>query len=239
MLDLHSHILPGLDDGARTVEEARALARESAAEGVTAIAATPHVREDYPTTPRDMEGAVAALREDFGGQGIPVEVLHGGEIAISVLWELPAEALTRFTLAQTGRYLLLEFPYFGWPASLELALSTVRGRDMQPVLAHPERNAEVQDRPDRLGAAVEAGALVQVTAASLTGDLGAASRRAAERLLELELVHLLASDAHGPHIRSAGLAEAARAVGDDAHARYLTEAVPRAIAAGEAIPSRS
>ena len=104
------------------------------------------------------------------------------------------------------------------------------------MLAHPERNPEVQDRPARVEALVEAGALVQVTGASLDGRLGRASKLTAKRLLELGLVHVLASDAHGPHIREGGLAAAAEAVGDDGLARYLTREAPAAIVAGEPVP---
>src|SRR5277367_6032368 len=104
VIDLHSHILPGLDDGVATIEEARELARAALAEGVTAIAATPHVREDYPTTPEQMEAGVAALRADFAEQGIALEVLHGGELDLEFLTTLPDEELRRFTIGQTGRY---------------------------------------------------------------------------------------------------------------------------------------
>ncbi|MGH3041432.1 MAG: CpsB/CapC family capsule biosynthesis tyrosine phosphatase, partial [Gaiellaceae bacterium] len=111
MIDLHSHILPGLDDGSRTVEDARALARRAAQDGVTAIAATPHVRSDYPTRPEEMERGVLKLREDFLEHGIHVEVLHGGELDLVALGSLDDDDLRRFSLARSGRYLLLEFPY--------------------------------------------------------------------------------------------------------------------------------
>ena len=102
MIDLHSHILPGLDDGSRTVEDARELARRAAEDGVTAIAATPHVRSDYPTRPEEMERGVSRLREDFLEQGIDVEVLPGGEIDLGMLASLDDDGLRRFTLARRG-----------------------------------------------------------------------------------------------------------------------------------------
>jgi protein-tyrosine phosphatase len=237
VIDLHSHILPGVDDGARTLGEARELARRAASEGITAIAATPHVRDDYPTTCEQMESGVTALREDFAAEGIPLEVLPGGEIELSLLWQLVPDELERFSLAGTRRYVLVEFPYWGWPRGLDLAISLLLGRGLRPVLAHPERNPDVQDRPERLLAAVEAGALVQVTAASLDGRLGAAARVAGERLLELKLVHLLASDAHGPHVREAGLSAAAEALHDPELARYLTVEAPATIASGGEVPA--
>ena len=106
MIDLHTHVLPGIDDGARSIADSRALAMNAAGEGVSVLAATPHVRDDYPTTADEMEEAVAFVRADFAGQGIPVEVLHGAEIDLSLLWAIPPDELRRMTLAQTGRYLL-------------------------------------------------------------------------------------------------------------------------------------
>jgi protein-tyrosine phosphatase len=239
MIDLHSHILPGLDDGVRTVEEARALARRAAEDGITAIAATPHVRADYPTRPEQMEARVADLRLDFATERIPVEVLHGGELDFEMAAALDQDALQRFTLAKSGRYLVLEFPYRGWPLALEERLFALQVRGFVPVIAHPERNREVQHDPARLIEPVRIGALVQVTAASVDGRLGRDPRRAAERLLELDLVHVLASDAHAPDVRESGLAAAAAALGNDELARYLTVEAPGAIVAGEDVPRRT
>ena len=236
MIDLHSHILPGLDDGARTLEEAREIGRAAAEERITAIAATPHVRDDYPTRPGTMESAVDALRRDFDSQGIPVDVLTGGEISIDAVWELSAAELRRFSLAGSGRYLLLEFPYTGWPPALDLAITNVLGHGLTPVLAHPERNPQVQDRPDRLLTVVERGVLVQVTAASVDGRLGSAPKVAAARLFDLEIVHVVASDAHGPHIRGQGMRAAREAIGDAVVAEHVTTTVPAAIVAGEPLP---
>jgi protein-tyrosine phosphatase len=238
VIDLHTHVLPGIDDGARSLAESRALALDAAGQGVSVLAATPHVRDDYPTTPEMMEDAVAAVRADFTEQGIPVEVLHGAEIDLGLLWAIPPEELRRLTLAQTGRYLLLEVPYRGWPLALESAVKRLVELGVTPLLAHPERNPEVQDRPDRVGALVEEGALVQVTAASLDGGRDRAAQAAALRLLDLGLVHVLASDAHGSHISREGLGAVARSLGDQALARYLTVEVPGAIIAGEPVPER-
>jgi protein-tyrosine phosphatase len=238
VIDLHSHILPGLDDGVATVEEARQLAKRAAAEGVTAIAATPHVRDDYPTTPEQMEAGVEALRTDFRAQGINIEVLPGCEVAIHRLPQLNEEELARYTLAQSGKYLLLEFPYEGlWRRSTR-AVKWVLGTGLIPVLGHPERNREVQSELDRLEPLIAAGAIVQVTAASLDGRLGRSSERTARAMLKAGFVHLLASDAHGPTVREAGLAKAAAAIGDSGLAHYLTTEAPAAIVAGDPLPER-
>ena len=235
MIDLHSHVLPGVDDGARTIEDSRELASKAASEGITAIAATPHVRHDYPTTPDRMEAEVAALRRDFSEQGIPVEILHGGELDLQAMRALSQDDLRRFTIAQNGRYLLVEFPYRGWPLDLKQTLFDLALSGFAPILAHPERNAEVQAEPGRLSPFVDRGGLVQITAASLDGRIGRRSRQAAQELIEAGLAHILASDAHLPEIREVGLAAAAEAL-DDELARYLTQAAPSAIVAGEAVP---
>lgn len=195
MIDLHAHILPGLDDGVATLDEARELARRAAGEGVTAIAATPHVRDDYPTTAAQMQQALARVHDDFASEQIAVDVLPGVELAIDRLPQIAEDELQ-------------------------------------------QRSREVQAEPERLDALVEDGALVQITAASLDGRLGPSSRRAAQALIERGHAHLLASDAHGPSIREAGLTDAASAVGNKRLARWLTSEAPAAIVAGESLPER-
>jgi protein-tyrosine phosphatase len=238
MIDLHSHVLPGLDDGARDEEEALAIGRAAAADGTRVLAATPHVREDYPTTADAMEGALGRLREAFAEQGIELTLLPGGEVALEEARGRPVEELRRFGLGGNPRYLLVETPYLAWPASFDVVLGRLVACDITPVIAHPERNADVQQRPELLARAVEAGALVQVTAASLDGSLGGTARRCARRLLGLELVHLIASDAHAPQVRSTGMSAAFRAVGDERLARWLTSGVPGAIVNDAPLPRR-
>jgi protein-tyrosine phosphatase len=234
VIDLHTHILPGFDDGVRSLEEARELAQEAQAEGVSVIAATPHVRDDYPTSPERMERGVDALRADFAECGIDVKVVRGGEVAIERLWDLPQDDVRRFTYGGAGRYLLVEFPYYDWPPLLEATLLQLRESGIRPLLAHPERNDAVQADPSLLDAVVREGALVQVTAASLSGRLGTRSQAAALHLLELGLAHVLATDSHGPHVAGrGGLAAAAAALSDAGFARRLTAEVPAAILAGD------
>jgi protein-tyrosine phosphatase len=229
MIDLHAHVLPGFDDGVRSLEEARALARAAAAEGVTAIAATPHVRADYPTRAERMERGVRNLNADFAAEGIPVEVVRGGEVDVQRLWELDEAEIIRFTYGGAGRWLLLETPYRGWPPLLERTVAELARRGISTLLAHPERNDEVQRAPERLAALVAAGARVQVTAASVDGRLGPAAASCAFALLGRGLAHVLASDAHGPAVRAVGLAQAIAAIADDRLARRLTVDAPSEI----------
>ena len=238
MIDLHAHVLPGVDDGPRTWDESLQILRAMAADGVTAVAATPHVREDYPTTAKTMERLVSELRARAAEAAIELDVLPGGEIALSELGRLDEDQRRRFGLGGNPSCLLLEFPYYGWPLALEETVARLVSEGTTPVIAHPERSAEVQAAPERLRPAVEGGALVQLTAASLDGRLGRGPRAAAGALLEGKLAHLVASDAHAPWLREAGLSGVARSVGDSRLARWLVELVPAALVAGSPLPPR-
>ena len=238
MIDLHSHVLPGLDDGARDVAEAVEIVRSMESDGVRVVAATPHVRDDYPTTPEQMEASLEALRAALDEAGVGVDVLPGGEIALDRLAGLDPESRARFGLGGNPRLMLIEFPYVGWPQELALACEWLRGEGVVPVIAHPERALVVQQRPGDLDALVRAGAIVQLTAASVDGRLGRATASCARRLLELELAHLVSSDAHAPGVRAAGLSAATQAVGAGRLGDWLTHAVPAALLAGGELPPR-
>jgi protein-tyrosine phosphatase len=238
VIDLHSHILPGLDDGARDLEEAVAIARAAVQDGTRIIAATPHVREDYPTTSSAMANGVEHLRRALADAGVDLVVLPGGELSLEQLDRLGTDDLHRFGLGGNPNYLLLETPYVGWPLAFGEIVADLTGAGITPVIGHPERNDEVQQNPDLLAELVRGGALVQLTAASVEGRLGKAARATAQRLLERELVHLIGSDAHSPEVREVGLSGACAAIGDQALARWLTEDVPQAILQNEELPSR-
>ena len=227
-------MLPGLDDGAADLDEALAICRAAAADGIEAIAGTPHVRSDYPTTPDEMEDALAAVRSAADDV---IRVLPGGELALDELAR-PDEELARFGLGGNPRYLLVETPYFGWPLDFASLLVDLLERGFTPVLAHPERNGDVQHRPELLEQLVDLGTLVQVTASSVDGRGGRRTRSCAAKLLEQRCMHLIASDAHAPTVRAVGMSAAARAVGDAELARWLTSDVPRAILEDAPLPRR-
>jgi protein-tyrosine phosphatase len=238
VIDLHTHILPGLDDGARTLEDALEMARRCVREGVTAVAATPHVRDDYPTSADVMLRTVRALQRALDAENVPLVVLPGAEVAVEWITRLHETELRRLALAGGGRYLLVETPYRGWPVDLLEQVLALRAAGFIPVLAHPERNPVVQATPSVLAPLVQGGTLVQVTAASLDGRLGAASRDTAQRLVASGLAHVIASDAHRPRVRAAGLLAAVDAIRDDALARWLVSDVPRALVQGGPLPPR-
>jgi protein-tyrosine phosphatase len=238
MIDLHSHILWAVDDGPSTPAASLEMARAAVADGIRTIAATPHVRVDFPTSPTQMLRRVESLQEALRREDIPLDVRTGGEIALDRLPELSARELQRFGLGGNPGYLLVETPYSGWPSWLAERVLGLAASGIRPVLAHPERNREVQGDPERLRRLVEGGTLVQLTAASLDGRGGHASERCSRLLLELELAHLIASDSHEPYIRRIGMSDAAAAVGDEVLARWLTHDIPGAIVAGRALPQR-
>lgn len=238
VIDLHSHVLPGLDDGARTIDDSLDIVAGAAADGVRVLAATPHVRSDFPTTADAMERALRLVRDAVARTGIEVDVRGGGEIALERVEGLRDGELARFGLGGSPAYILLEFPYFGWPPALPALVLRLRSRGITPVVAHPERNGEVQADPERLRPIVLAGALSQITAASLDGRLGRKARATALDLIDRGLGHLLASDAHTPEIRGIGMSDAASAVRDEELAWWLTEGVPGAILRGEPPPPR-
>jgi protein-tyrosine phosphatase len=237
MIDLHSHILRGIDDGARDLADSLEIARAAVADGINVIAATPHVRDDWPTEAGLMEDRVAELQSELDRADVPLDIRTGGEIALEWLSRLTTDELRRFGLGGS-RYLLVETPYYGWPIDLPDALLALRDQGLTPVLAHPERNAEVQSNPERLAPLVEAGVLVQVTAASVDGRIGKRAADCGRGLIEDGIAHLLASDAHHASVRAVGLSSAARAAGGGALGRWLTRDVPSAIRVDEEIPPR-
>ncbi len=238
MIDLHSHILPGIDDGARTLEESLEIALAAARDGTSVIAGTPHVRDDYPTAAQTIELSVLELNRALEERGIGLRVVRGAEIALSRLATLDESDLRRFALGGDTRYVLLEFPYFGWSLALEGEIWRLRHLGIIAVLAHPERNGDVQADPRRITPLVEAGALVQLTAASVDGRLGRQTGRCARELIDSGHAHLIASDAHQASVRAVGLGAAAAAVGTPALARWLTREVPGAIIENAPIPER-
>jgi len=179
----------------------------------------------------------AAVRE-VNALGEDVEVLPGGEVDLEYARALDDTTLRRFGLGGNPGLLLLETPFVGWPLDLAERIFDFQLRGFRIVLAHPERNAEVQERPELVQPLVDAGVLVQLTAASVDGRLGRRAAKTARALIDAGRAHVLASDAHAPAVRAIGLSSAAEAVGDAPLARWLTTDVPAALLAGESIPAR-
>ena len=238
MVDLHSHVLPGLDDGAGTLDEALQILRPMAAEGIRLVAGTPHVSHRYPTSADAMEEALALVRSAVEREGLPIEVRGGAELSAEQAVQLEEDELSRFGLAGNPRALLVECPYHGWSSGLESLFAGMLGRGLSVVLAHPERNPVVQSSPRIVAPLVERGVLVQLTAASLEGRLGRAPARCAQSLLKGQLAHMIASDAHAAPPQTGILLGAVKAVDDEQLSRWLVLDVPAAVANGEPPPAR-
>src|SRR5438034_8423111 len=146
MIDVHSHILPGIDDGARTLEDSVEIARAAVRDGIVTIAATPHVRDDWPTTADLMEERLVELRAELELNRIPLELRPGGELALDWVIRLSTDELRRFGLGGT-RHLLVETPYHGWRRDLPGVLFSLLDEGFTPILAHPERNVDVAAHP--------------------------------------------------------------------------------------------
>lgn len=237
MIDLHTHILPGVDDGADDLDEALEICRLSYEDGVRAIVATPHLRQEsfWNDDRRLLVDRFKALRSAVARHlDGDLEIHLGGEIALhgsslDEIARLPGGEL--LTLAGTN-YLLLEFDWRGLgPDPLEM-LHEVVVAGFRPIIAHPERVAWLmKDRP-LVEALVDHGALLQLTAMSVTGELGSTVLEHSEWLLDAGLVHFLASDTHDPSLRRPGLAKARDAVArrwGEPLARALVEDHPRAV----------
>jgi protein-tyrosine phosphatase len=233
LIDLHCHILPALDDGARSLEDSIAMARVAAADGIEAICATPHIRHDHDVRIHEVAGRIEALNARLREEGVPVAVLQGGEVAETAVEELSEEELARVALGG-GRWVLLE------PAPGPLGDSLVRRvehlaeRGHRALIAHPERHLSA-DMFDRLAGLVGDGALVQATADFFLREGMGEGMRA---LAEAGLVHVLGSDAHsslaGRQVRLAAAFETLRAsprIGP--HVEWMAKAAPAATVAGE------
>lgn len=240
MIDLHIHLLAGIDDGPATTDGTVELARACVADGVTALAVSPHVSENYPTTPAQMQGALSEARYALAAAQVPLEIFGGAEVAIDFMTKLTDDDLMGLTLGGSGKYMLLECPYAAWPMELEPQSQRLAVLGVRVLLAHPERSAGVQAAGgiDRLALAVERGMMVQLTAGSLSGRFGRTAAATANEMLARDLVHVISSDAHNVDRRPPRMGEAAAALKDDTLAEWLTTGVPGAVLRGERPPPR-
>ena len=232
MIDVHLHILPGVDDGPATLGDALALARSLVQEGVQVAVATPHYNDEYPQRPaREIIERVADLQRELDRYAIPLRLLAGHEVLIQP--GLAAEAQSgRIATLNGSRYLLLELWNSSWLPETERVIFELRALGIVPLLAHPERYHAIQQDSNRLKALIEQGVLAQLTAGSLLGLQGKTARKCAETLLKRGLIHCIASDAHGPGRRPPpirqGMQAAESIVGRD-QAGQLIGAYPAAL----------
>lgn len=231
MIDLHCHILPGIDDGPQTVEQSIELARAQVAAGVELVAATPHVNERFPANDAALIAAVRAkLQAELVARRIPLRLAAGAEVALGVAALMPNRELERLRLGD-GPWLLVEPPSVGDTDEIAELLRAVRDRGHEVLVAHPERCAGLAGELSVLAELVAEGFALQLTAASLSGRFGRRVARRAERIAGRGLAQVLASDAHDNASRGPGLT----GVAPQLHS-WMTAQVPAAILAGAPLP---
>jgi protein-tyrosine phosphatase len=239
MIDLHCHILPAVDDGANSWEESLEMARIAEADGITDILATPHITPGvYDNDREGIAVAVFELNRRLTAAGIGVTIHVGADVHVDreLVGRIEAGAVP--VVGDEMRYLMAELPHQQVPPNVAQLFYELRLRQVTPVITHPERNAAIQQDLGLLHDLVAAGALAQVTAGSLTGEFGPAARRAAVKMLERRLIHVIASDAHGTDRRRpvlrAGVTRAASVVGEEA-AQAMVNGTPKAILCGDLV----
>ncbi|OSM05016.1 tyrosine-protein phosphatase [Magnetofaba australis] len=244
VIDLHCHILPGLDDGARSMDQALNMARMAQADGVTHIVATPHIQPGvFDNDAPRIRHSLSVMQRHLQERGIALQMSAAAEIRLtpSVLPALKKETLPLLNgLSGQARYVLLEFSHKGLVAGDLYWTELIVRAGFIPVLAHPERIRTFRDDPELLEPFMNLGCLTQLTAGSITGAFGARVAETADFILESGWAHVIASDGHGfnqrqPVLRD-GVQMAAKVVGQ-ACAEAMVSAAPRAILAGEPVQS--
>ena len=232
MVDIHSHILWGVDDGPASIEESVAMLKAAGDSGTTDIVATPHANPRYVF---DHDLAQRRIQELAAAVGVPPKIHVGCEFHLSFdNVDHLMESLATYTI-NARQYLLVECPDFHIGSHTETVFRRLVAAGIVPIVAHPERNPVLRQKLARVEAWVELGCLMQLTALSITGGFGASARTASIRLIERGLAHIVASDAHDPVNRHPRLLEARQAVasrfGEDV-AEILFIDNPRAVVEG-------
>lgn len=237
MIDLHCHLLPGIDDGARNLDDALAMARMAVADGITQVACTPHVYPGvYNNDGPQILAAVAALTRELQVAGITLPLTYGGDVHLTGDL-VPGLKTGNVPTLAGSRYFLLEFPdRVPWRVMCDAAFLLIRNGYV-PVITHPERQQWIEEGFARLPELLRQGVWLQVTAGSLTGRFGRDARYWGERLVAAGWVHLLATDAHNVRRRPPALAEG-RAVAaawlGEAEADRMVRSRPGGIVADDA-----
>jgi protein-tyrosine phosphatase len=237
VIDIHTHILPGVDDGVRTEDDAVEFARVAAEDGVRTIVATPHCRNGFYVNHReDVIAMTASLRERLARESVEVELVPGAEVHLCPdLVERVRDGRAP-TLGDNGKTLLLELSLTQYPVGLENLIFQLKLAGILPIFAHPERIRYFEDDIRHYEAVVRLGAYGQITTGSLLGTFGRKTQEFSHELVSKGLIHVVASDAHNVRGRPPILSEAVEAlaalVGEDL-ALKMADEIPRALLRGE------
>ncbi|HUG15204.1 MAG TPA: CpsB/CapC family capsule biosynthesis tyrosine phosphatase [Thermomicrobiales bacterium] len=237
-VDLHSHILPGVDDGAHDLQETLDMLRVAESDGTSLIVATPHARA---LSPRMIYDAVTRVNDSARDAGLAITVAPGSEVRLSAA-TLAAYRSNELVCINHTPYVLIELPFQGpWTADVFRAIHDLQLAGAWPILAHAERYQAVQRDPRILLELVALDVLLQVNAGSLLGEDGTGPRRVAESLARSGILHIIASDAHGTTVRGPRLAGAFVRLADLAggeHAAFVRNAARSVVAGAQiSIPS--
>ncbi|HOQ72808.1 MAG TPA: tyrosine protein phosphatase [Limnochordia bacterium] len=238
MIDLHVHILPGVDDGPPTLEEALAMGRVGEERGLKVVAATPHFFGQLSWA--TVQQKVAELREEFARAQVSLELVAGAELMLDLsLLDLAPEEIP--TYGGQGRFCLIEFPFQELPVYTDDVLFDLQTKGITPIIAHPERYRGVLQDPNTALGWLERGCLLQVNTGSILGRFGSTVQEAAEILLTHDMAQFVASDAHSVQRRTLDLPQAhgvlVELLGAE-RAEELVAANPRAVLAGDFAPRR-
>jgi protein-tyrosine phosphatase len=237
MIDLHTHVLPGIDDGPDTIEGSVELARAAVAAGARMLVATPHVSWTYPNDAEKIAELVDELSARLDAEGILLDVRAGAEIAMTRLVDIPFYELPSLRLDK-GPWLLVEPPFSPTVTGLEPILFDLQRQEHKVLLAHPERCPAFHREPEMLREFVNEGMLTSVTAGSLVGRFGGEVRRFALMMAREGWIHNVTSDAHDTVRRPPGVTAELRQAGLGPLEDWLIEEVPAAILSGEETPPR-
>lgn len=212
-VDAHCHCLPGLDDGPASVSDAVELCRALVEDGVTTAIATPHQlgRFDGRVTAGAIRQGVADLNAVLIARGIPLSVVPGADVRVDERIPALLDTGQVLTLADSGKYLLLELPHDTF-INIQPLLKEVTARQVTPILSHPERNVFLSRRPEVVIPWLEQGCMLQITAGSLTGSFGPAAERAAWHWLATGAASFVATDAHDAGARGPCMTQAIDAI---------------------------
>jgi len=196
MIDLHTHLLPGIDDGAKSLEEAIQIIKQGKVIGITAICTTPHLSSSFSKDRTEkIMGNFLMLQKRVSEEKIDMQLYLGSEIDLRMNFD-SIKRLPFFFINQTQKYLFVELPLGEFPSFTERILFSLLIEGLSPILAHPERSLSKEGDFERIEKLKDSGILIQVNAGSLLGDFGKMIQRGAKRLLEENLVDFISSDAH-------------------------------------------